>query len=187
MIAISRKKLQTFHFCFHSLMWQSIWYNSGENTRLGEIVNCILNKWKKDAMCHAADTLPHLYGVMQGWGRRVKRQILEGLDLRCFPSSCFRPADCQHVVWKLLAEHKGWGVWPWLQYRVPLDGKICSLTTHGEREREKEGEKTKRQSGRGVKRARGEMFIHYHWLHMHLKNTSGFIMTGQALMEIELN
>lgn len=148
---------------FHSLLWQ-IW--SAKTPDLGNKVNFILNKWEKDTMSHVAHTLPHLYGVMQGWGRWVKGQILEGLDLRCLPSSCFRPADCQHVVWKLLAEHKGWGVWPWLQYRVLLDGKTCSLTqTTGERERENE-----KTEGRGVKRARGEMFIHYHWLHMHLKN-----------------
>ncbi len=148
-ITISRKKQQTFHFYVFTVCCCRASDIILEKTPdLGNKVNFILNKWEKDTMSHVAHTLPHLYGVMQGWGRWVKGQILEGLDLRCLPSSCFRPADCQHVVWKLLAEHKGWGVWPWLQYRVPLDGKICSLTqTTGEREREKEGEKTKRQRG----------------------------------------
>lgn len=146
------------------------------------------NKWLKGTKSHVAHTLPHLYGVMQGWGSRVKGQILEGLDLRCLPSSCCRPADCQHVVWKLLAEHQGWGVWLWLQYRVPLYGKICSLTqTNGERKTEKEEEKTERQRGAGSKAGTwrdvysssliAHAFEKWIWIHH----------ASQALMEIELN
>lgn len=88
---------------------------------------------------HVDHSHPHLYRVMQGWSSRMKGQILEGLDLRILPSSLFRPIDGQHVVWKLLAKHKGGGVWLWLRHRIPLDGKISSLPQiNGEGERERE-------------------------------------------------
>lgn len=70
----------------------------------------------------------------------MKGQILEGLDLRLLPSSLRRPIDGQHVVGKLLAKHKGGGVRLWLQYRIPLYGKICSLPQiNGEGERTERG------------------------------------------------
>lgn len=145
-------------------------------------------KWEKDAKNHAVHTLPYLYGVMQGWGSRMKGQILERLDLRCLPSSCSRPTDGQHVVRKVLAKHKGWGVRLWLQYRVPLYSKICSLTqTKRERKTKKEGEKGKDREGRGSKAGMwtgvyslsliAHAFEKWIWIHH----------ASQAFIEIEFN
>lgn len=66
----------------------------------------------------------HLYGVVQGRGGRVQRQVLERFDLRVLPAVLLRPVDGQHVVGEVFAKHQGGGVGLWLACCAAFDNKI---------------------------------------------------------------
>lgn len=101
----------------------------------------------------------------RGW---VEREVLEGFDLRGFPSFSLRPVDAQHVVRELLPEHQGVRIRLGLQVMALLYSEISGLPG-GQVEREggrKERERENKQKGGGGSKANmrkgREVFIHDH-------------------------
>lgn len=56
--------------------------------------------------CYSVWVWPHLYGIVQGRASRMQRQVLEGFDLRSFPTALLGPVNGQHVIRKLLSKNQ---------------------------------------------------------------------------------
>lgn len=67
----------------------------------------------------------------------MQRQVLEGFDLRGLPAVLFGPADRQHVVGELLAEHQGGRVRLRFTHRAAFDDEVGGLRRRRE-DREKQ-------------------------------------------------
>lgn len=116
-----------FNCCFIQIYL----YFFGMTVRPAAVYNILLYFYY--CCCVSAEASTHLYGVVQDRAGRVQRQVLERFDLRSLPAVLLRPADGQHVVGELFAEHQGGRVGLRLACCAALDDEICCLTRETDR------------------------------------------------------